>query len=37
MKIGLPAFMLTADEPAKVQRYGMKTAEAVFIRINGNY
>ena len=31
MKVGLPTFMLTADEPATVQKYGHENSAAVFI------
>ena len=31
MKVGLPTFMLTADEPATVQKYGHENGAAVFI------
>jgi len=31
MKVGLPDFMPTADEPMTVKKYGHENGEAVFI------
>ncbi|MCX6696717.1 MAG: hypothetical protein NTV84_04010 [Methanoregula sp.] len=32
MKVGVPTFIPTADEPTTVQTQGMKMANAIFIR-----